>query len=347
MAFLHSLLGANLFLFIYLAYPREVFVAYASWQLVASSILILLETPLLQHFLANRTEERLPRVVLFVKSALALLATLAFVLSGQGHAPAAIFVCLLVSLPTSWQVTPRTHGKVPQAALLAIRIILLAIPFTGIAMPWALVLFALGSSGCAAALARRQPRLQRSAFVDAARAFANKIAYAVRPAAESIAFNLATLFIMSQLSAAEASMFFVFLRVVASAVSVAQNALYTDFVGQAWQSAVQRFGPVFMAGAAVVGVLAVLAPHATAFTFVAFALGAPVVIINQYFGSYRAKILNLHRLDLLNGLLFSIGLAAMAGLSLFRKDFQSIAFTYLIVEAAIGLNAYRMTSRFP
>lgn len=347
MPFVHSLLGANLFIFIYLAYPREVFVTYASFQLVASSVLILLETPLLQHFLSNHEETYVPRVALRLKFGLALLCGLWLAVTGIDAAPSAVFVCLLTCVPTSWQITGRSHDKFALSLLLLVRMVLLASAFMHLPMTAFLALFSIVSSGIATLSAdRRAPRLPKPAYIHAARAFVSKISYAIRPGAESIAFNLATLFIMSRLPASDASTFFVFLRVIASAVSLAQNALHTDSVSPQWQGRVQRFGPAILVSGAVLAAVALFGQPTPYITAGAFALGAPIVIVNQYFGSYRAKLLNLHKLDLLNGLLFSAGLAMIAGLSLVRKDFPSIAYTYLIVEAVIGLNSHRVTSRF-
>ena len=346
MVFMHSLLGANLFLVIYLAYPKEQFITYASCQLIASSIVILLETPLLQHFLANRTETTIPVTILRGKALLAGVAGVASLDPLGLIASPILLVTALVAIPTSWQVTARTHTGRALLWLLIVRIALLLSAFIGMSVSIFVIVFALVSAFCALGLAVIEKCTFISSVAKLAIYYRAKVSFAIRPIAESIAFNATTVYVIKQLPLPEASLFYLFLRVIASTVSVAQNALYTESVDLRWHLLIERVGPIILATAIVIS-LAGAATNFNSFELnvCAFVGGACVVVLSQYFGGFRVKQLGLKRLDIINGLIFSLGLAAIAYISLIGQNFKSIAFVYIAVEAVIGLNSYRVLSK--
>jgi hypothetical protein len=335
-------LGANLFLAVYLAYPKEQFITYASCQLIASSIVILFETPLLQHFLANQTETIISVTTLRIKALLAGVAGVASLEPMGLIADPILLVTALVTIPTSWQVTARTHTSKSLFWLLIVRVALLFSAFAGMPISSYIIVFSLVSAFCAYGLAQAEKCTFVSSVGKLATAYRAKVSFAIRPIAESIVFNAATVYVIKQLPTSEASLFYMFLRVIASTVSIAQNALYTESVNLRWRLLIERGGPMILATALIICLAGAATNYKNVIIDASLFVGAgAVVVLSQYFGSFRVKQLGLKRLDLTNGIIFTFGLAAICIISTINKSFESIAFTYIAVEAVIGLYSYR------
>ncbi len=341
MVFFNAFLGANLFLVIYLGYPHEQFLKYASCQLIASSIVMLLEAPLLQHFLGNRNVTDVPISMLKGKVILAGLVGIASIIPAGLMTDPILLIFALVAVPTSWQVTTRTHSANAILYLLISRAAMISLAFSGLSVVEFITLFSLISSFGSYALSLPIKALKNSSLVILTSAYVSKATFAIRPVIESVIFNAVTIFIIKQLSTYDASLFYLFLRVVATSVSVTQNALYTESIGLRWHLLVERVGAAALAVILILSLFVLAIDYQTGIlNYCVFISGACVVVLSQYFASFRVKQLCIKSLDVVNGIFFSIGLTVIAAISIDNKSFQTVAHAYIVMEAAIGLCSY-------